>query len=228
MKKISRFKRAFTLIELTVVIATTSILMIGFTGFTIFFNNQYNYEMYLQNTINSANYMKYAIANNVERYNYSYETGIDFKINSSTNKVDNTLLFTAVLPSYTSETNETIASASIKEYFFKEVSGGNSYFGYNEYVYTFNNLTIPDKTTPIQVIRTAITTMTKPTPTEFIVYEAKSFMKLEVSDVTSAELLAQNSNLKEYRFDIHYDFETEMAQAGKSIMTFNKYVYYIQ
>ena len=75
-------KKGFTLIELTVVMLTTSILFAGFTAFTIFFTNQYNYEMSLENNENSAAGLKYVISNNIEKFNYTYQSAVDFKENT--------------------------------------------------------------------------------------------------------------------------------------------------
>ena len=98
--RLARIKKGFTLLELTVVIATTSILLIGFTAFTIFFSNQYAYEMDINENENSAIQLKYAISNNIDKFNYTYEYSDSYKdFNYNADKiVSNDLIFSTVTP----------------------------------------------------------------------------------------------------------------------------------
>ena len=42
---LKKIKKGFTLLELTIAMLATSLLLTGFTVFTVFFSNQYQYEM---------------------------------------------------------------------------------------------------------------------------------------------------------------------------------------
>ena len=231
-KLLSRFKRGFTLLEMSVVIITTSILLLGFTAFTIFFSNQYKYETNMMNTSGSATYLKYAIGNNVDRYNYTYETTYDFVTNTE-NKVNNDKIFTIL--SLEKNSSGYYTTASIKYFKFVDTSEetGYSYFGYDETIYTLptNPLEIfnaskyesgENSRNDIMAHLLASSYSTK--HTEFIIYQTLSTMRLEVTKIGGD--LSTSKRLK-YRFTIDFDFEEEVAIKGKQQLVFDKYIYYV-
>lgn len=226
--RLARIKKGFTLLELTVVIATTSILLLGFTAFTIFFSNQYDYEMTIDKNENSAVTLKYAISNNIDRYNYNFEKEFDFITGSGSNQVGLEKIFTAVLPIYGDEGDTLITSASVKEYFFKtNVEEDYSMFGYNEYIYSFSNMFVLENERPIDLIRDELKLHPQVVEaTEYVIYKTKSRMDLSIDKVNYEK--KSKGNFEKYEFTINYDFEKDDAYTGKKQLIFNKYVYFVE
>ena len=226
-----RIKKAFTLIELTVVIATTSILLLGFTAFTIFFSNQYTYEMNIKDTENSAITLKYAISNNIDKFNYTYETARDFLVTN--NDDDGALeLFSTVTPIETENfinSNNAYSGAIIRYYkFYLQNGEAKPYFGYTEQVFTFNETKYLPTTEREIKIREFCDGLKPSTQEDFKVYEARSRMELSYEVLTQPAGSKLASNCKEYQFTIDYDFATDAESvSGTKKVIFNKYVYFI-
>ena len=224
-----RIKRGFTLIELTVVILTTSILLVGFTAFTLFFTNQYSYEMEINDTENSAITLKYAIGNNIDKFNYTYEKNLDFNDLSYDNGgLD---VFSTVTPIETENSDGSggynyYKGVTIRQYrFVKQTAEYSSYFGYLEYNYTFNTVQSLKTSEREYKLRDKIddAILEGGQPEEFIIYETRSRMVLTYSLVKEV-----STNCNEYQFTIDYDFESESLDvAGTRKIVFNKYVYFI-
>lgn len=223
-----RIKRGFTLIELTVVILTTSILLVGFTAFTLFFTNQYSYEMGINDTENSAITLKYAISNNVDKFNYTYESSKDFIADDDSDGILS--IFSTVTPVEAKhnlpDDNVNYYSGAIIRYynFYLQTEDAKPYFGYKEEIYTFNEdkaLSTSQREVELRQYCNGLT----PFVEEFIIYEARSRMEVSYRTVESTGL---ETNCKKIEFTIDYDFESESLDvAGTRKIVFNKYVYFI-
>lgn len=64
--------RAFTLVELTVTIAVTSIMLVFLGTFLGFFSSQYQLNQYNDRNFNSAYLLENAIINIIDRNNYNF------------------------------------------------------------------------------------------------------------------------------------------------------------
>lgn len=225
-----RIKRGFTLIELTVVILTTSILLVGFTAFTLFFTNQYSYEMGINDTENSAITLKYAISNNVDKFNYTYETVKDFT-GVDTDEDGVLEIFSTVTPIEAANLGDEdvnyYSGAIIRNYnFYLQKDGLKPYFGYKEMIYDFGEdlKSLPTNQREVKV-RQFCESKYKTHEEEFIIYEARSRMEVSYRTVESTGL---ETNCKKIEFTIDYDFESESLDvAGTRKIVFNKYVYFI-
>lgn len=239
--RLARIKKGFTLLELTVVIATTSILLLGFTAFTIFFSNQYAYEMDINENENSAIQLKYAISNNIDKFNYTYEYSDSYKdFNYNADKiVSNELIFSTVTPieaeGMSNEYTNVYSGVIIRDFKFIEGTAEvKPYFGYLEKVYKIadvNNYIYQSVGTADSPQEREITLRNKisgivPIEEEFKIYQTLSRMELEVKYVD--DVVNDNQKCKEFSFTIDYDFEKDDAQAGTKQLTFNKYVYFIE
>ena len=239
--RLARIKKGFTLLELTVVIATTSILLLGFTAFTIFFSNQYAYEMDINENENSAITLKYAISNNIDKFNYTYEFSSnykDFNYDETSKIVANNLIFSTVTPIEAEGQSSTLvdvySGVIIRDFKFIEATADTKpYFGYVEKVYNFSpeNYVYHEEINgnrprEIELRKEIAKQSLVPIEEEFKVYQTLSKMELEIKFV--GDVVKDNQKCKEFSFTIDYDFEKDDAQAGTKQLTFNKYVYFIE
>ena len=137
-----KIKKGFTLLEVTIVMLATSILFAGFTAFTLFFSNQYNYEMKLNANENSASHLKYSVSNNIEKFNYTYEEDRDFKT-TEYNQNGELFLFSTTTPveHHASGAVNFYTGFIVRDYKFVLATGEKrAYFGYDELIYTFEDL----------------------------------------------------------------------------------------
>jgi prepilin-type N-terminal cleavage/methylation domain-containing protein len=225
-----KIKKGFTLLEVTIVMLATSILFAGFTAFTLFFSNQYNYEMKLNANENSASHLKYSVSNNIEKFNYTYETNRDFKT-SVYNQNGELFLFSTTTPveHHASGAVNFYTGFIVRDYKFVLATGEKkAYFGYDELIYTFK--------TPVELQsnerETALRDKTTNNPytvsesTTYFLYETESRMILNWEEVTDSKSHLR-ANCKEIKFTIQYAFESDVATSGTKTLVFNKYVYYV-
>ena len=227
-----KIKKGFTLLEVTVVMLATSILFAGFTAFTLFFSNQYNYEMKINANENSASHLKYSISNNIEKFNYTYETNRDFKT-TEYNQNGELFLFSTTTPVEYSASGAVnfYKGFIVRDYKFVLATGEKrAYFGYDELIYTFKNpveLQANERETALRdKINDPGNVYTVSEKTTYFLYETESRMILNWEEVSNTQGTLRN-NCKEIRFTIQYAFESDVATSGTKTLVFNKYVYYV-
>lgn len=231
-KLFKKIKEGFTLIEMTVVILTTSILLVGFTSFLVFFSNIHAHETETMNETNSAFYMKNAISNHIEQFNYTYEDGVDFNFDASTKLVDNSNMFSVLSAQYESEAGY-YSGVIFRDYKFVNTTydaEGDvvkySHFMYIEKIYTFKETYDPVVYSERQ-LRTIAADSTKVESyeeNEVVVYTALSHMTLQIKNIEETGI---KPNCKKFVITIMYDYETNDAPQGKQSLDFNKYVYFM-
>ena len=227
-----KIKKGFTLLEVTVVMLATSILFAGFTAFTLFFSNQYNYEMKLNANENSASHLKYSISNNIEKFNYTYETNRDFKTTEYNEKGELFLFSTTTPVEYSASGAVNFYTGFIvRDYKFVLATGENkAYFGYDELIYTFKNPVELEANKRETALRDKINepgnVYTVSEKTTYFLYETESRMILNWEEVTDSKSHLR-ANCKEIKFTIQYAFESDVATSGTKTLVFNKYVYYV-
>ena len=234
---LKKIKKGFTLLELTIAMLATSLLLTGFTVFTVFFSNQYQYEMSINDKENSAISLKYSLSNNIEKFNYTYERSTDFLTNQegklTYNEEGNMYLFSTLTPIEVSasETQNFYSGVIIKNYKFvlqNEEKGERSYFGYEELIYTFKNgnkaLDKDERETELR--QYANTKDSIVSSAEYIIYETLSRMVLDVSKPIIGST-SQKENAVRYTFTIQYDFASDAVSTGTKHLTFYKYIYFV-
>jgi type II secretory pathway pseudopilin PulG len=228
-----KLKKGFTLIELTVVMLTTSLLFAGFTAFTIFFTNQYNYEMSLENNENSAAGLKYVISNNIEKFNYTYQSAVDFNENTYKTfqegefKEENVLsLFTTYTPveAFSNQGSNYYKGVIERKYKFVKQNGEEpSYFGYYEKAYTFvGHVTLAENEREVDLIKYVKADTTR-SEKNYKLHETLSPMILKF--VKGGDNLREGC--KKITFTIDYKFATEAVEEGTKKLVFDKYVYFL-
>ena len=225
-----KIKKGFTLLEVTVVMLATSILFAGFTAFTLFFSNQYNYEMKLNANENSASHLKYSISNNIEKFNYTYEEDRDFKT-TEYNQNGELFLFSTTTPVEYSASGAVnfYTGFIVRDYKFVLATGEKrAYFGYDELIYTFKNPVELKANERETALRDKITNnaYTVSESTTYFLYETESRMILNWEEVEASKGHLRQ-NCKEIKFTIQYAFESDVATSGTKTLVFNKYVYYV-
>jgi prepilin-type N-terminal cleavage/methylation domain-containing protein len=225
-----KIKKGFTLLEVTIVMLATSILFAGFTAFTLFFSNQYNYEMKLNANENSASHLKYSVSNNIEKFNYTYETNRDFKT-SDYNQNGELFLFSTTTPveHHASGAVNFYTGFIVRDYKFVLATGEKkAYFGYDELIYTFKTPVELQSNERETALRDKITNnpYTVSESTTYFLYETESRMILNWEEVTDSKSHLR-ANCKEIKFTIQYAFESDVATPGTKTLVFNKYVYYV-
>lgn len=229
-----RIKRGFTLIELTVVILTTSILLVGFTAFTLFFTNQYSYEMEINDTENSAITLKYAIGNNIDKFNYTYETSEDFIVEESSKNgvyIDESLkLFSTITPiegESLIEDTSIYTGAIIRHYKFVLADETHKpYFGYKEEVYNFeDDIELKNNIREKEIRQYCVGN--PESEEEFIVYEARSKMRVDYKLIDVVNNPSTGNICKKFQFTINYDFAAEGVTEGTRKIVFSKYINFI-
>jgi prepilin-type N-terminal cleavage/methylation domain-containing protein len=225
-----KIKKGFTLLEVTIVMLATSILFAGFTAFTLFFSNQYNYEMKLNANENSASHLKYSVSNNIEKFNYTYETNRDFKT-PEYNQNGELFLFSTTTPveHHASGAVNFYTGFIVRDYKFVLATGEKkAYFGYDELIYTFKTPVELQSNERETALRDKITNnpYTVSESTTYFLYETESRMILNWEEVTDSQGHLR-ANCKEIKFTIQYAFESDVATSGTKTLVFNKYVYYV-
>ena len=228
-----KIKKGFTLLEVTIVMLATSILFAGFTAFTLFFSNQYNYEMKLNANENSASHLKYSVSNNIEKFNYTYEENRDFKT-PEYNQNGELFLFSTTTPVEYSASGAVnfYTGFIVRDYKFVLATGEKkAYFGYDEEIYTFKTPVELKSNERETALRDKIDGVdhveyTKSELTTYFLYETESRMILNWEEVTSSQSHLR-ANCKEIKFTIQYAFESDVATSGTKTLVFNKYVYYV-
>ena len=225
-----KIKKGFTLLEVTIVMLATSILFAGFTAFTLFFSNQYNYEMKLNANENSASHLKYSVSNNIEKFNYTYEEDRDFKT-PEYNQNGELFLFSTTTPVEHNASGAVnfYTGFIVRDYKFVLATGEKkAYFGYDELIYTFKTPVELEANERETALRDKITKYpyTVSESTTYYLYETESRMILNWEERTVSQSHLREK-CKEIKFTIQYAFESDVATSGTKTLVFYKYVYYV-
>lgn len=201
MKK--RLTKGLTLIELTIAMATASILIGGLTVFSLFFSKQLDSEKKNDNTYNSALALKNVLSNLIDRYNYTFDLDKDF-VTEDDKKVDVKQRIFVV------EIEDPIYTYTYVRYY--KFDDETSKLQYTEYKYDGENNQIPEES--------GIT---------YDVYKCLSPMKLEITPSEDISNSTYETTMKKVSFTIDYDFvdgNNQTNTQGQKQLTFSKYVYF--